>query len=382
MPFEFVHLAKAYFPIPGGIENLTQLFCEGLERSGHTVRVISFNDPKSTSKTSIDRVNGVEVLRIRPFTRIYSQPFSRTYILEAICAMKSSKELHVHWPNFIAFFSVYIASYLIPKSKRAKVVIHWHGDAVRQRPIRFLFAPIVKRVIRVASRIVVATPYYFEISDFKDELQKKKTFELPLTVTEDFEKKLKEQGGANLIPYKGGTFKITALGRYVWLKGFQDLIQAVSRISSEIEVTIMGAKDSYYDVLEKQIEEMKVTAKVKLLTNLSMDDVIRNIRESHLFVMPSKQEMAGIVQMEAMLCGKAVITTDIPRSAVNYFNQKDVTGLVVPVGDPEELTKAIEALRDDPQKLLKLSQNALKRAQNEFVTEKYKNAIQSYVEAQ
>ena len=171
------HLAKAYFPIRGGIENLTQLFCEGQLENGANVRVISFADSKNSKTKMNDSVNGIQVLRLKSLIQLYSQPISFRYLKEAIKAVLSSKEVHVHWPNFLAFLALFIATYLIPKAKRARIIIHWHGDAVRQRPLLFLFSPIVKRVIDQANQVVVATRYYFEISDFKEDLQKKNSFE-------------------------------------------------------------------------------------------------------------------------------------------------------------------------------------------------------------
>lgn len=379
MKKHITHITKSYFPIPGGIENVTQLFCEGVAREGKNVKVISFSERDAKQAISTDSVNGVEVIRIRPFMILYSQPLSLRYLIEGFRCFLYSKKVIVHWPNLLAFLSIFLATSFIPKSKQASLLIYWHGDAVRQRSIKFLFEPLVKIIIKKANQIIVPSTHYIEISDFRKTLSKKPLLELPLTVTDQFETLLIQSGGPMILPYLGDVFKISAFGRFVWLKGFQDLIEAADISASNVEVYVMGSEDVYLEAIRKKIISMKNPKRIKLLVNIPLVNAIKHIRESHLFVMPSRQEMAGLVQMEAMLCGKAVITTDVPRSAVNFFNKNEVTGLVAPVGNPKALAQKIDFLVNNPELLQRLSINALEKAQKEFSTEKYRVALQAYL---
>ncbi|MGH8632446.1 MAG: glycosyltransferase, partial [Burkholderiales bacterium] len=65
-------------------------------------------------------------------------------------------------------------------------------------------------------------------------------------------------------------------------------------------------------------------------------------------VLPSTQpaEMFGMPLLEAMACGKPVISTALP-TGVREINQREVTGLEVPPGDPQALRSAMERLAGD-----------------------------------
>ena len=59
-----------------------------------------------------------------------------------------------------------------------------------------------------------------------------------------------------------------------------------------------------------------------------------------------KTEAFGIVQIEAISCGKPVIATNIPESGVSWVNAHGVSGLNVAPGDPEGLARAIKTITE------------------------------------
>jgi rhamnosyl/mannosyltransferase len=90
-----------------------------------------------------------------------------------------------------------------------------------------------------------------------------------------------------------------------------------------------------------------------------------------VFVLPSthKSEAFGIVLLEAMACGKPVVTTEL-GTGTSYVNQHGTTGLVVPPGDVASLTGAIRRLLDDPRLRERFGCAGYERVCREYCTQR------------
>ena len=82
-------------------------------------------------------------------------------------------------------------------------------------------------------------------------------------------------------------------------------------------------------------------------------------------VLPSVSETFGLVQLEAMACGKPVINTDLP-TGVPYVSLHGETGLTVPAGQVDPLAKAMRQMCDDSQMREEFGRNARRRFLDNF----------------
>lgn len=82
-----------------------------------------------------------------------------------------------------------------------------------------------------------------------------------------------------------------------------------------------------------------------------------------LFVLPAshRSEAFGLVQLEAMACGKPVICTEL-GTGTSFVNVHGETGLVVPPRNPEALAAAINSLLADEPMRRRMGQRANERA--------------------
>ena len=93
-------------------------------------------------------------------------------------------------------------------------------------------------------------------------------------------------------------------------------------------------------------------------------EVIQLLTHATVFAIPSIYEPLGIVNLEAMACGTAVVgsrTGGIPEVVAD-----GETGLLVPPGEPDPLAEALNALIGDPERAAAMGQAGRKRAVAEF----------------
>lgn len=79
-----------------------------------------------------------------------------------------------------------------------------------------------------------------------------------------------------------------------------------------------------------------------------------------------KTEAFGIVQIEAMSCGKPIVATHIPESGVDWVNEEGYSGLNVEPENPEQIANAVNEILKDEETYSRYSQNARKRFEDNF----------------
>ena len=154
-------------------------------------------------------------------------------------------------------------------------------------------------------------------------------------------------------------------------KGFSSLIQAAALLGEDYQVLI-GGKGPLRDELQSQIDSLGLRGRVELLGYVANEDVPTLYGASDVFVLSSvmKTEAFGIVQIEAMSCGKPVVATRIPGSGTSWVNGHGVSGLNVTPSDPAALARAIEEICADGETYEKYSRGARERFQALFTSDK------------
>jgi rhamnosyl/mannosyltransferase len=149
---------------------------------------------------------------------------------------------------------------------------------------------------------------------------------------------------------------IFALGRHVYYKGFDVLIEAMQHIDAQL---ILGGDGPLKEELQQQAERLGVSHKVLFIGSIPEVDLAAYFNACDVFCLPSveQSEAFGLVQLEAMACGKPVVCTQL-NNGVNVVNQAGVTGLAVPVRDATALAGALNMLLNDDALLSKLGQQA------------------------
>ena len=152
--------------------------------------------------------------------------------------------------------------------------------------------------------------------------------------------------------------RVIAVGRYVYQKGFDLLLQAWAKIEKQFpdwELAIYGMGDrSPYENLAKQLGvDMN-----RCHLNGSTQNIRKEYLESSLFVFSSRFEGFGMVLIEAMACGLPVVSFDCPCGPKDIVSH-DEDGLLVPSGDIEKLANAMSQLMDSYELRHQMAKNAI-----------------------
>jgi starch synthase len=97
---------------------------------------------------------------------------------------------------------------------------------------------------------------------------------------------------------------------------------------------------------------------------LPKQDVIQLLTHAAVFACPSLYEPLGIVNLEAMACGTAVVGSRV--GGIPEVVDDGTTGLLVPADDPAALARALNTVMGDPALAKSMGQAGRDRAVAEF----------------
>lgn len=348
-----------FFPIKGGVEKVEYDLMRGLAEQGVDCDMLC-----AALKGKGDIISNGEHARLiycHTWMEILGTMIAPSMITTLWRICRKYDVIHVHHPDPMACMALFFSGY------RGKVVLHWHSDIVRQKYLMGLYRPFQNWLIRRANLIVGTTPIYVEQSDDLKRAQHKITY-LPIGTEEivpDIE-------GAHQLREKYSNHRIVfSLGRLVPYKGYHNLIEAAQYLSDDY-VVVIGGIGPLRENLEQLIKERKLEKKVKLLGFVKDEEVAAYFTACDIFVLPSvqKTEAFGIVQIEAMSCGKPVVATKIPGSGTAWVNAHGISGLNVTPEQPKEIADAILTITKDRDAYEVYATGARQRFEKMFTKEK------------
>ena len=348
---------KFYHPHYGGIERLLATWCEGFVKRGAEVDCVVANH---RFQTQHDSVNGVRVHRYASLGMVLSTSLAPGYLGSGM--RFKADILHVHFPNPLAD----LATLLVPRS--TPVVVTYHSDIVRQDWLMRLYRPSMEKLLRRSDRIIVATPLHYDFSPWlRPYVQKVECIPFGID-TARFQPNSSVLAAARVLREKAcGRPVLLNVGRLVGYKGQEVLLNAARDLNADVWFVgtgpLLGALRAY-------AREAHLGDRCRFWGAVSDADLPAFFHACDMFVLPSvtSNEAFGLVQLEAMACGKPVISTDL-RSGVPFVNRHEVTGLVVPPGNAGSLRAAIQRLLENPDLAAHMGRVARERVFADFTDE-------------
>lgn len=169
----------------------------------------------------------------------------------------------------------------------------------------------------------------------------------------------------------GEPVRILSVGRAVEKKGFDLLLTALAALPADLNWTFahIGAGPLLPE-LEAQAKRAGIGARVAFLGSKPQPDVVALMREADIFTLPSREAADGDrdglpnVLMEAASQHLALVATDF--SGIPEFVAHGREALLVPPGDWEQLSNALNLLVRDPDMRQRLGRAAGARLRESF----------------
>jgi glycosyltransferase involved in cell wall biosynthesis len=161
-------------------------------------------------------------------------------------------------------------------------------------------------------------------------------------------------GGIDLHLFNGGTtprpwrWRLMCAGRIEPRKGVHVAIEALALMPGEATLDIVGTPDdeAYIDGLRQRADELGIAGRIRWVGPLGRPELAEHLRETDVFVFPVVwDEPFGMVPLEAMACGAAVIGTGTGGS--NEFLHHEANCLRVGKEDPAAIAAAARRLAGD-----------------------------------
>jgi glycosyltransferase involved in cell wall biosynthesis len=348
---------KLYYPWVGGVEKVVQDIAEGLKNKVDTDVLVC----QSKGEGITEVINGVKVHRAVSLGICLSMPvsFKLPFMLRKLS--KGRDILHFHMP-----FPLAVISYLLMRPE-GRVIVWWHSDIVRQKKCLRLYKPFLMSFLKKVDRIIVATPEAIESSVFLKKFRNKCAL-IPYGIDlKRFRPNAEIQEKAVSIRRKYGPRLVLFVGRLIYYKGLDYLIKSMQQIDAALLLIGDGPLRSH---LKNLAADLGIEDKIVFLQGISDEELPAYYHACDLFVLPSiaRAEAFGIVQLEAMACGKPVINTALPNG-VPHVSVNGQTGITVAPADTAGLAAAIDELLTNNDLREGYGRNAFRRVQDHFSKE-------------
>jgi glycosyltransferase involved in cell wall biosynthesis len=332
---KILQINKLYYPVIGGIETVVQNIAEGFsDQAGDETAVLACQEK---GRRSEEIINGVKVYRAASLGKALGMPLSLDFF-------RLSCRLCLQYDRIIIHYPFPLAALICPFIPKHKLVIYYHADIVRQKISKILVMPLIKASLKRAGLILTSGNNLIKhsplLSQFADKCRA-----VPYGVDIDYSQG--DQAEAQLIreKYSQRESLILAVGRLVYYKGLSYAIKAMTEVKAKLLIIGTGPEEKN---LRQLIKDNNLEDKITIIKPQAHLHPFFLAADIFLFPSTAKSEAFGLVQLEAMAAGKAIVNTYL-QTSVEEVGQDGINGLSVQPADSQALAGALNTLIADPE---------------------------------
>ncbi|MFJ4622468.1 glycosyltransferase family 4 protein [Streptomyces sp. NPDC088812] len=164
---------------------------------------------------------------------------------------------------------------------------------------------------------------------------------------------------------------IVSAGRLKARKGHLETLRAFAEVHAHRPGTrlllvgsVNSASHAYSDLLEAEVDRLGMRSVVRIDRTVTFADMPQVLAAADIVAQPSHAEGLGLSVLEAMSCGRATVTTDIPGIR-EILGPPGIAEVVLP-GEVAPLAEALRRLVDDPELRSTLGRRARRHVEERF----------------
>jgi len=262
--------------------------------------------------------------------------------------LKEADHIHVHFASNAA-----LRGYLASKFYNLHFSCTGHGSELLLYP-----EPYLKKLILNSKPFITISEYNKKLLTEKYSLPEDKIIVNYCGVDIEHLKRL-----AFPYPERFTIVSVTALKE---IKGVKHLIDACNILKRQNAIftcdIIGGGKD--YHALKNYIDDLELGDDVKLIGEISQQNIRDYLLKVSVFVLPSLSEGIPVAVMEAMAMELPVIATNITGLPEIIDDRK--SGFLVPPGDSNRIAEKINFFGNHPEMIMEMGKHGRKIVQQKF----------------
>ncbi|KAF0142055.1 MAG: glycosyl transferase group 1 [Stygiobacter sp.] len=349
------------YPTYGGSGVVATELGLALAKLGHQVHFISYAIPRRLNRF-VENIFFHEVeMSTYPLFEHSLYGLSLTSKMLEVIEYEKLDLMHVHYaiPHAV---SAYMARKVLEKTNKSiKFITTLHGTDITLVGLEPSFMPLVKFSIEESDGVTAVSRFLKEKTLTNYNIQKEIEVIYNFIDLDIYKPQPSDVFRQHIAP--NGEKVLVHTSNFRPVKRVPDTIRILEKVKKEIPAKLVLVGDGPdRSECERLARELDIHKDVIFLGK--QDALAEILNAADIFLMPSQSESFGLSALEAMACGKPVISSSVGGLPELVIHNE--TGYIAEIGDVERMSKYAVDLLTNEKKYNIFAKNSLDRAVNHF----------------